>query len=361
MKSKTGLCYLLSALIGVGLFGCSKTDDPILSPTAQILQVTARPADNSPDIVISWTPAQAMGGSRLTYTVLYGDRRVENLTDTIYTLRNVGYNTTVIGTVIAHNGKQASGQASFRATSKANPYVLIPDINFEKALISLQIDDVQDGQLLIANAQAVQSLNIASKGIRSLQGIEAFSSLHLLYCSANELTSLDLSNNKGLDTLSCFQNPLTSLNIRQNAALLNLVCYNTRLKELDVSHNRALLQLDCSSNQLTSLDVSKNKSLINLMCFTNQLSRLDLSGTTQLTYLDCQNNQLQSLDFRKVDAISYIRCAHNHLTSLDLKANRELAYLYCHDNAIETICLADLSQVTSNWTKDASATYQVCP
>ena len=52
--------------------------------------------------------------------------------------------------------------------------------------------------------------------------------------------------------------------------------------------------LYCSHNQLTSLDVSNNTKLTNLVCVENQLTNLDMSFNTVLTWLDCRANNLST-------------------------------------------------------------------
>ncbi|MBM78517.1 MAG: Por secretion system protein, partial [Crocinitomicaceae bacterium] len=66
-----------------------------------------------------------------------------------------------------------------------NLYVLIPDQNFEQALIDLGYDDVVNGKLLTANIINVDSLDVFEKGISDLKGIEAFTSLKSLDCGGN--------------------------------------------------------------------------------------------------------------------------------------------------------------------------------
>ena len=115
---------------------------------------------------------------------------------------------------------------------------LIPDANFEQALIDLSYDTgTPDGSVPTGNISGVTFLNVASKSISDLTGIADFTALTYLSCYSNQLTSLDLSNNTALGTLQCGNNQLTSL---------------------DVSNNTALTFLDCRSNQLTSLDLSNN-------------------------------------------------------------------------------------------------------
>ena len=57
-------------------------------------------------------------------------------------------------------------------------------------------------------------------------------------------------------------------------------------------------QLYCSDNQLTSLDVSKNTVLEQLHCSDNQLTSLDVSKNKALRYFNCSNNRLTSLNLK---------------------------------------------------------------
>ncbi|MDE5595806.1 MAG: leucine-rich repeat domain-containing protein, partial [Muribaculaceae bacterium] len=58
----------------------------------------------------------------------------------------------------------------------------------------------------------------------------------------------------------------------------------------DVSKNTQLTELWCSYNQLTTLDVSNNTQLTTLYCNNTQLTTLDVSINTQLTTLWCDDN-----------------------------------------------------------------------
>ena len=103
----------------------------------------------------------------------------------------------------------------------------VPDNNFEQALIDLNYDDTLDDSVLTANISGVTSLVVNNEGISDLTGIEAFTVLTHLDCggtgsTANQLTTLDLSNNTALTTLYCHSNQLTSLDLSANTALLFL-------------------------------------------------------------------------------------------------------------------------------------------
>jgi Leucine-rich repeat (LRR) protein len=154
----------------------------------------------------------------------------------------------------------------------------LPDDNFEAYLEANGMGNgiPNDDYVTTANINIVSNLYVNNQNIADLTGIEDFTALTQLYCHANQLTSLDVSQNIVLTNLGCHNNQLTSLDVSQNIVLTNLGCHNNQLTSLDVSANTALTQLYCNANQLTSLDVSTNTNLIELDCYNNQLTSLDV-------------------------------------------------------------------------------------
>ena len=193
------------------------------------------------------------------------------------------------------------------------------------------------GRLTEAEAEAVTEIAVSMKGITSLKGIEYFTALTGLWCSNNQLTSLDVSKNTKLTELWCTKNQLTSLDVSGCTALTKLHCSDNQLTSLDVSGCTALTSLDCWSNQLTSLDVSKNTALTELYCLENQLTSLDVSKNTALTELHCSDNQLTSLDVSNNTALTMLYCYKNQLTSLDVSKNTALTELHCYDNQLTSL------------------------
>lgn len=249
-----------------------------------------------------------------------------------------------------------------------NTYV--PDNNFEQALIDLGYDDVLDDYVLTANINTITYLNIKLKNIADLTGIEDFIALTELYCSNNQLTSLDMSANTNLTKLNCSSNQLTNIDVLANNDLSVLLCYNNQLVSLDVSQNNALTWLDCGNNllpnidvsantyltelychynQLTSIDVSANTDLIRLTCKRNQLTGLDISANTSLTHLSCDNNQLTSLDLSTNTSLIYLHCYENQLTSIDVSANTALISFYCGNNQLTSIDVSANTSLVELW------------
>ena len=261
-----------------------------------------------------------------------------------------------------------------------------PDENFRNWVLAQ--DYGADGILTEEEIANVTNIDLRSKGITDLKGIECFmaltnlncynnklasldisqnTALTELYCPFNQLTSLDVSKNRALTYLNCgsnkltsldvskntalkrlhcggSRNQLTSLDVSQNTALTELYCYANELTSLDVSNNTALEVLSCYSNQLASLDISQNTALTELTCFYNQLTSLDVSKNTALKTLECYSNQLTSLDVSKNTALTRLSCSNNQLTSLDVSHNTTLTYLFCYENQLTSL---DVSKNTA--------------
>jgi hypothetical protein len=222
--------------------------------------------------------------------------------------------------------------------SYAQQYTLIPDVNFEKALISLTLDsDAPDGKVLTAKINTLTYLNVSSKNIVDLTGIQDFVALKKLHCYSNQITSIDLSNNIALTNLICSNNPLTSLDVSNNIALVLLYCNSNQLTSLDFSKNMALKTLECNHNRLTGLDLKNNTALKYLNCYSNQLMTLDVSNNIDLTDLYCYSNQLTGLDLKNNTALKYLNCFSNQLTSLDISKNTKLVNLHCNSNQLTSL------------------------
>ena len=98
-----------------------------------------------------------------------------------------------------------------------------PDGTF-RAYVTRNFDSNGDKVLSDAEIALATSIDVSGMGIQSLQGIEYFAALELLYCGGNNLTSLDVSGCTALDSLQCSRNNLTSLDVSRCTALKWLDC-----------------------------------------------------------------------------------------------------------------------------------------
>ena len=216
-------------------------------------------------------------------------------------------------------------------------YTAIPDVNFEKKLIAIGIDDIADGQVLTSKIATVTSLNLYTSSITDLTGIQDFVALEKLDCSQNKLTNLDLTKNLNLTFLDCYNNSLSFLDLTSNTLLLYLDCSYNNLSVLDVSKNINLLELNVRQRTFSNLDITKNTVLKKLQCSYSNLSSLDVSKNTALEFLDCDDNKLSALDVKANTLLINLDCSNNQLTMLDVSYNPSLVTLNCSLNQLKSL------------------------
>jgi hypothetical protein len=221
-------------------------------------------------------------------------------------------------------------------------YTAIPDPNFEQALIDLTIDSGSiDGQVLTASISGLTTLDVSSKGISDLTGIEAFTSLQDLNCKTNSLTGrLDLTMLTNLKVVNVNYNNLTSINITNLPSLLELKVWHNNLTALDLSNTTNLTYLDSDDNPIASLDVSALTNLNKFFCDRNSaIKNLDLRGLTNLIQFDCTENPL--------------------LTSLDLRSFNSTNFNGLANPSLSCILVDDVAAAAANpnWIKEVATSY----
>ena len=191
------------------------------------------------------------------------------------------------------------------------------DVAFAKKLTAKGI--LMDPELITAEEIAgVKSIDVSGTSsnrgtLTSLKGIEFFKALTSLNVDYNNLASLDLKSNTGLESLSCTDNNLTSLDLRPNAGLVRLDCSRNYLKEIkvdgltkleslrfsyngdplkniDVSTCSALKEIVFRQCGIQNLDVTKNANLETINAYFNDLESIDISQNPKLTVLDVECN-----------------------------------------------------------------------
>ena len=197
---------------------------------------------------------------------------------------------------------------------------LIPDSNFEQALINLGLDTGPiDGQVLTVNIDTVTTLNVYQMNINNLTGIEDFTALKRLWCGSNNLSSINISQNTNLIELMCSFNQLSLLDVSNNLLMNELLCNNNNLTSINTSNNSLLRRLNCSYNQITSLNVSNNLNLEWIQCNQNSIPQLDFSNNPLLEHLECQYNQLTALNLSLNPNLILATFDNNNLSCVDLK------------------------------------------
>ncbi|MBC7847347.1 MAG: T9SS type B sorting domain-containing protein [Flavobacterium sp.] len=142
-------------------------------------------------------------------------------------------------------------------------YTLIPDVNFEKALIDKGFDDIIDKRVLTANISNISAISLHDLNISDLTGIQDFTSLTYLSCGGNLFTTLDISKNTALTEFGCIGSKLTIIDFSKNISLTKISIYNSKLTAIDISKNIGIQILLCENNNLITANL-KNGNNMNL-------------------------------------------------------------------------------------------------
>jgi hypothetical protein len=243
---------------------------------------------------------------------------------------------------------------SLTSSDENDPYINIPDPNFEQILIALDIDTEGslDGQVLRTDVETVRVLDLnvpeGNFDIQDLSGIEGFVNLTTLKAIQHEMEFIDLRSNTQLDTLYLQGNLLQRIDLSKNKNLVdvNLSTNEIRtieglnelnkLKSLDLSwnymktfsiSNTSIETLFLNLNELQTLDVSEAESLKALNLTTNQLTNLSVSSNTQLKTLVISNNRLLQIELSHNPELQYLYASSNAFTNLDVSHNQKLVDL----------------------------------
>ncbi|MFN3490059.1 MAG: leucine-rich repeat domain-containing protein [Emticicia sp.] len=242
--------------------------------------------------------------------------------------------------------------------------VVIPDSNFEKALIAQKIDsdNTINGQILKSDTEGVTILSLPKLQIKSLIGIESFKSLTYLDCSLNQIDNLDISQNSFLESLDCSSNLLTNVDLSKNLNLSAFNCINNQLKSLTIP-SKQLYALNASNNLLAtvSVDAASRLSILNLS--NNQIKTLNLINNIALLELKCNNNKLATIDLSKNTKLRILEISNNILSALDLCNNSEILKLICSSNNISKITIPTKIQamfINKTAEFDSKTSYSTC-
>ena len=178
------------------------------------------------------------------------------------------------------------------------------------------------------------------KKVRSLKGVEFFTSTQYLRCDEHELESIDISALANLNELSCKGNQLKSLDVSKNKELTKLICANNQLMQLDVSHNNKLEWLDVSYNQLEPMDLSNCPKLNLLNVSHTGFTSVDYE-LPELSDLDCSGNPISTINLPAFPQLSTVWITSTQIKKLEVSNLGSLYNLYVQDGCLEELDITD--------------------
>ena len=201
--------------------------------------------------------------------------------------------------------------------------------------------DYDKNNYLSYEERNISFMDISSKDIKSLKGIELFTELEYLDCSRNFITELDLSKNTSLQTLYCYENNINKLNINNNPVLTVLNARDNDLTEIWLLNNTNLESVDVSYNSLMYLSLLFNRNLHELDCTANDLKAIDnMSYSPELVKLVIASNDFTGINLSSNVKLETLIASHNKLRKLNLSSNKQLRHLECDDNELNELDLS---------------------
>ena len=285
-------------------------------------------------------------------------------------------------TVTERNGSSEVDYAGIHAV--AIDETNFPDYFFRENWILMQTF-ADDNYLNDKEAASVTAIDVSSKGIANLKGIEHFTALKTLNCNDNYLTTstLDVSKNTALEVLDCSINRLNALDVSKNTALKELYCYRNSIRDESMQtlisslhqNGGTLYAYDTTydQNEMTTTNVADAKAkkwqvkawdgskyvdyagifavYINNTnfpdaTFRNYVGDFDQNTNGYLTeneiaYVTQINVPLMNITSLKgieyFTALTYLDCNGNQLTALDVSTNKALENLICTDNQLSVL------------------------
>jgi Leucine-rich repeat (LRR) protein len=273
-----------------------------------------------------------------------------------------------------------------------------PDYFFRENWILMQTF-ADDNYLNDKEAASVTAIDVSSKGIADLTGIEHFTALKTLNCSGNylETSTLDLSKNTALEVLDCSINRLNALDVSKNTALKELYCYRNSIRDEGMQtlisslhqNGGTLCAYDTTNdqNEMTTTNVADAKAkkwqvkawdgskyvdyaglfavYINATnfpdaAFRNYVGDFDLNSNGYLTEneIDAVTEiSVPMMNITSLKGIEYFTalttlvCNSNKLTALDVTKNTALENLICVGNQLSALNVANC---TTLYTLDCS-------
>lgn len=265
-----------------------------------------------------------------------------------------------VGAFAAEPGaeEQENGASAQADAAVPEGYIAIneknfPDENF-RDYVAGEWDKNQDKYFSPSEIANAKWISCDNKEISNLKGIEFFTNIWLLECYYNNLTTIDLSNNKKLSYINCHHNQLKELDVSGLPLLKTFYCGHNALPSIDVSKNEKLEDFDCQDNHLDTLDVSQHKELVKLSCGDNNLTELDVSENKKLKELWFYRDNLSNLDLGNQIELEVLSCVGNPLSVLDVSANTKLKKLFVSNTNLTSLDAKNHTALATFVGKDCS-------
>ena len=185
------------------------------------------------------------------------------------------------------------------------------DISKNPLINYLSVNNNTIGTIDVSIQKYLETLAVNRTGIEELN-ISNNQYLANLYANENKLAEIDLTKNNNLKELQLAKNNFKSFTLK-SSTLQKLYINDNKLTAMQLDLPE--LELLCAySNELSELDLSKLKKVNTLSLHHNLLTDVNLKPIEELEYIWIDNNKLKSLDLSQNQMILTITCYTNQLS-----------------------------------------------
>ena len=144
------------------------------------------------------------------------------------------------------------------------------------------------------------------------------------------LSSIDFSSCKNLESLGLYGDSLTNVNLADNTSLKELIIESNGIKNLNISNNTGLNRLSIVSNSLTNIDLTNNINITDLSVKSDSIKTLNLSKNAKLNYLSIYDSSgISNLDLSSLDELTTLYLKNSAISSIDISKNKNLCFINC--------------------------------
>ena len=182
--------------------------------------------------------------------------------------------------------------------------------------------------------------------INSTVGLEKIPNLRQLNLIYNNLSSIDLTNQKKLISLDLHLNNLSSINLSNQKELRNLSLGSNKLSSINLTNQKELAWLYLDSNNLSSVNLANQTKLTSLSLSSNKLSSINLANQKELARLYLDSNNLSSVNLANQTKLTILSLSYNNLSSINLTSLRSLSSAFLNNNPFAP---SKVRMLTSNY------------
>jgi Leucine-rich repeat (LRR) protein len=210
-------------------------------------------------------------------------------------------------------------------------------------------------EYFVSNLTSLQTLNLQSNQITTINGLDTLTSLQTLTLQSNQITTINgLDNLTSLQTLDLSSNQITTIEgLESLTSLQNLYLSSNQITTIQGLDSLILLNiLSINSNQITTingLDFLTSLEYLNLA--SNQISTIEgLDSLTSLRYLYLGSNQITTIEgLDSLILLIDLSLDSNQISTIEgLDSLILLRRLYLNSNQITTIQFNNLNSWAVN-------------